>query len=150
MTLADVFVAGFHLLFAALWTGSVLFVTLAVLPVARDGTIDSEPLSRLTDRFVWIARGSALGTLLTGAHQAATLYTVDGLLETTRGHLVLGMVLLWLLLAAFSEIAAARLSGGTADRKVRTPAANARPFLLAASLVAVLLLFDAGALAAPW
>ncbi|WP_135663208.1 CopD family protein [Halorhabdus rudnickae] len=150
MTPADAFVAGIHLLFAALWTGSVLFLTLAVLPIARDGTLDSEPLSRLTTRFVWIARAGALVTLLTGAHQAATSYTADGLLETTQGHLVVGMVVLWFILAALSEIAAARLSDGTAERKVRTPATNARPFLLAASIVAVLLLLDAGALAAPW
>jgi len=148
MTLADVLVAGLHLLFAALWTGSVLFLTLAVLPIARDGTLDSEPLDRLTARFAWIARAGALMTLLTGAHRAVTLYSVDGLLETTQGHLVLGMVVLWLALAALSEIAAARLSAGTAEDKVRTPAANARPFLLAASIVAVLLLFDAGALTA--
>ncbi|WP_136687694.1 CopD family protein [Halorhabdus amylolytica] len=150
MTLADVLVAGLHLLFAALWTGSVLFLTLAVLPIARDGTLDSEPLSRLTAGFTWIARAGALVTLLTGAHQAATLYTVDSLLDSTRGHLVLGMVVLWFTLAALSEVAAARLSDGTAEQKVRTPAANARPFLLAASIVAILLLFDAGALAAPW
>jgi len=65
---------------------------------------------------------------------------------TTGGHLVLGMVLLWFLLAGLSEVGAAKLSDGAADRKVRTPAAEARPFLLAASVVAVLLLLDAGAL----
>ena len=149
MTLADAVVAGLHLLFAAVWTGSVLFVTLGVLPIARDGTLDSEPLARLTERFVWIARAGALVTLLTGAHQAATL-SADTLFESPRGHLVIGMVVLWLALAALSEIAAARLSAGTAERKVRTPAATARPFLLAASIVAVLLLLDAGALSAPW
>ncbi|MFB6202394.1 MAG: CopD family protein [Halorhabdus sp.] len=149
MELIEALVTGVHLLFASLWTGSVLFVTLAILPIARDGTLDSAPLARLTDRFVWITRTSVFVTLLSGAHQAMAL-TVDGLFETTRGHLVIGMVVLWLALAALSEIAASRLADGTAERKVRTPAANARPFLLVASILAVLLLFDAGALAVSW
>lgn len=150
MTLVDIVVSGLHLLLAALWAGSVFFLTFAVLPLARDGTIDSEPLARLTGRFKWIARTGALVTLLTGAYQASTGYEIQHFLESTRGHLVVGMVVLWVALAALSEIGAARLAEGTAENKVRTPAAQARPFLLAASLVAVALLVDAGALAASW
>lgn len=150
MSLLDAGMAGLHLLFAALWTGSVLFVTLAVLPVARDGTLDSEPLARLTGSVAWIARSGAVVTLLTGAHRAATGYTIDSLLGTARGHLVGGMILLWIVLAACSEVAVARLANGAARNKVRTPAAEARPFLLAGSAVAVLLVLDAGALATTW
>ncbi|WEL16869.1 putative membrane protein [Halorhabdus sp. SVX81] len=149
MTLADVAVSSVHLLFAAVWTGSVVFMTIAVLPAAREGALDSEPLSRFTTQFKRIARASAVVTLLTGGHQAANGY-MDSLFSTTRGHLVVGMVVLWLTLAALSEIGAARLADGTDERKVRTPAADARPFFLAASVVAVALFVDAGALVAPW
>lgn len=149
MTLADVVVAGSHLLFAAVWSGSVVFMTVAVLPAAREGLLDSEPLAELTKQFKRIARAGALVTVLTGGHQAANGY-IDTLLSSTRGHLVLGMVALWLALAALSEIGAGRLTDGTDERKVRTPAADARPFFLAASVVAVALFLDAGALAAPW
>lgn len=149
MTFADVVVAGLHLLFAAVWAGSVVFMTVAVLPAARDGVLDSEPLARLTTQFKRIARAGAVVTVLTGGHQAATGY-METLFSSTRGHLVLGMVVLWLALAALSEIGAARLTDGTDQRKVRTPAADARPFFLAASVVAVALFADAGALAAPW
>lgn len=144
MSLADAVVAGLHLVFGAVWAGSVLFITFAVVPIARDGLLDSEPLARLTDRFKLIARSGATVTLLTGAHQAVTMYSVDGLLETTRGHLIVAMVVLWVALAALSEIGAGKLTDGTEKRKVRTPASEARPFLLAASAVAVLLLLDAG------
>lgn len=149
MSLADVVMAGLHLLFAAVWGGSVVFMTVAVLPAARDGVLDSEPLSRLTKQFKRIARAGAVVTLLTGGHQAATGY-MDTLFTSTRGHLVLGMVVLWFTLAALSEIGAGRLAEGTNERKVRTPAADARPFFLAASVVAIALFIDAGALAAPW
>ncbi|MFB6128788.1 MAG: CopD family protein [Halorhabdus sp.] len=149
MSLADVVVAGLHLLFAAVWGGSVVFMTLAVLPAAREGLLDSEPLAEFTKQFKRIARAGAVVTLLTGGHQAANGY-MDTLFSTTRGHLVLGMVVLWLALAALSEIGAARLADGTDERKVRTPAADARPFFLAASVVAVALFVDAGALAASW
>jgi uncharacterized membrane protein len=150
MALADALMAGLHVTFAALWTGSVLFVTFAVVPTALDGRIDSQPLSAITSRFRLITRASVLVTLLTGAHQAATGYTVDGLLSSPRGHLVVTMVVLWLVLAGLSEVGAAKLTDGAKRQKVRTPAAEARPFFLAASLVAVVLLLNGGALAAPW
>ena len=146
MELIDLTVAGVHLLFGGLWTGSILFVTVAVLPTARDGTIDSEPLARVTSRFTTIARSSALVTLATGAYWASA-YDVGKLVETTEGKLVVAMVLLWIGLGALSEIGAARLADGTDKRKVRTPATEARPFFLVGSLLAVALLLDAGALA---
>ncbi|WP_181684748.1 CopD family protein [Halorhabdus salina] len=149
MALTDALIAGLHMTFAALWTGSVLFVTVAVVPTALDGRIDSEPLAAIAGRFKLITRASVLVTLLTGAHQAATGYTVDGLLSTPQGHLVVSMVVLWLVLAGLSEVGAARLTDGTQRQKVRTPAANARPFFLAGSLVALLLLLNAGALGTP-
>jgi len=146
MGFVEAAVYGVHLLFAGLWSGSVLFVTFAVLPTARDGDIAPAPMELVTSRLKQISRASALLLLLTGGHLAATFYTSSSLVNTTRGNLVLVMVALWFLLAAFTEIAASKLSDGLAQQKIREPARNARPFLLAASLVAVLLLFDAGAL----
>lgn len=146
MGFVEAVVYGVHLLFAGLWSGSVLFVTLGVLPTAVDGDVNAAPMVTVTSRLKLISRTSALLLLLTGGHLAATFYPGTALLDTTRGNLVLAMVALWFLLAAFVEVGARELSDGFAEKKVRTPARNARPFFVAASLVAVLLLLDAGAL----
>ena len=146
MGFVEAAVYGVHLLFAGLWSGSVLFVTLGVLPTAVDGDVNAAPMVTVTSRLTQVSRASALLLLLTGGHLATTFYTGTSLLNTTRGNLVLVMVALWFVLAALVEIGASKLSDGFAEKKVRTPARNARPFFLAASLVAVLLLLDAGAL----
>lgn len=147
MALADVISAAIHVTFAGLWTGSVLFVTLGVLPLARNGDLNAAPLAGITGTLKTVSRASAVILLLTGAHRAATTYTADSLFGSTQGHLVLGMVVLWLVLAALVEIGAARLTDGTEADKVRAPAREATPILRGAALVAVLLLLDAGAIA---
>lgn len=147
MALADAVSATIHVAFAGLWTGTVLFVTLAVLPLAADGTLNARPLAALTGKLQTISRVSAVLLLLTGGHMAGTLYTVDTLTGSPRGHAVLAMVALWLALAALVEIGAGKLTHGTEADKVRTPAAEAKPYMQAAAVVAVLLLLDAGALA---
>lgn len=136
-----------HLLFAGVWAGAVVFVTLGVLPTARDGTANAEPLTAVVGKLTLVSRTSVVVVLLTGGHMAQSLYDVESLTGSTRGHLVLGMVALWLLLAALVEIGAGKLSDGLDEMKVRQPAREARPFLLAASVVAVLLLLDGGLLA---
>lgn len=146
MAIVDHAVGVLHMLVAALWTGSVFFVTVAVLPTARDGGIDADPFQRIAGRLTTVTRVSVLLLLLTGAHQAATLYTAETLTGDRRGHLVLGMVLLWLVLTGLVEVGTARLIEGTEQLKVRQPAAEARPFFLAASAVAVILLVVAGLL----
>ena len=147
MALLDTAVVSLHLLFAALWAGGVVFVTVAILPLARDGTMAPGPLGTVTDRLVWLSRLSALVLLLTGGHMAGTFYTAESLTGTTRGHLVLGMVVLWLVLAALVEVGGRELTDGTAREKVREPARDARPYLLAATVVALALLVDGGLLA---
>ena len=147
MALADAVSTTIHVAFAGLWTGSVLFVTLAVLPLARDGSINARPLESLAGTLRTVSRTSALLLFLTGGHMAGTAYTVERLTGTTRGYLVLAMLALWFVLAALVEIGTARLTDGTEADKVRAPAADATPFLQAAALVAVGLLLDAGALA---
>ena len=147
MALADAVSATIHVAFAGLWTGTVLFVVLAVLPLARNGTLNATPLASITGRLKTVSRLSAVLLFLTGGHLAGSLYTVERLTGTTRGYAVLAMIGLWLALAALVEIGAGKLTDGTEADKVRTPAAEATPYLQAAALVAVLLLLDAGALA---
>jgi uncharacterized membrane protein len=138
-----------HMLFAAALTGSVLYVALFVNPAAVAGDIGNEAFSRVTSGLSTVTRASAVVLLLTGGHQAGTLYTFETLAGTTRGHLVLGMLVLWLALTALVEIAGSKLREGLDAGKLRAPAREARPFLRAAAVLAVLLLVDAGLLAAP-
>jgi putative copper export protein len=135
-----------HLLVAAVWAGSVVFVTWAVLPLARDGRLDADPLSAVAGSLRWVSRVAAVLLLLTGGHLAAVSYSTSELIGSARGHLVLTMVVLWLALTGLVEVAAGRLTDGTERQKVREPAAKARPFLLAASVVALLLLAVGGLL----
>lgn len=137
-----------HLAVAAVWTGSVLFFTRAVLPLGYDGDVDPAALASSLGRLVTLSRLSAVVLLLTGGHMAGSLYTATSLLESTRGHVVLAMVALWLALAGLVEAGAGRMRDGLSAGKVREPARNGRPLFLAASAVAVLLLLDAGYLAA--
>lgn len=137
-----------HLLFGAVWAGAVVFATLAVLPLARDGVANAEPLARVVGKLRTLSRVSAVVVLASGGHLAGTGYTVGSLTGTTRGHLVLGMVALWFVLTVLVEVGGGKLASGFDEKKVREPAREARPFFLAGSLVAVLLLLDAGLLAA--
>ncbi|QPV63025.1 CopD family protein [Halosimplex litoreum] len=138
-----------HLVFGGVWTGSVVFVTFAILPLAQDGTANAEPLRSVVERLRWVSRASALVLLASGGHMAGTLYTVESLTGSPRGHLVLTMVALWLGLAALVEIGSSKLADGFDQKKVRQPARDARPFLLAASVVAAGLLVVGGLLASP-
>ena len=137
-----------HLLVGALWTGSVLFAAAAVLPTARAGEVRPEPLAAVFGRLTTLSRASAVVMLLTGGHMAAQLYTFGTLVGSTRGHLVLAMTLLWLVMAGLVEVGNARMSDGLDAKKVRSPAREAGRFYRGAGVVAVLLLVDAGLLAA--
>ncbi|WP_324662374.1 transporter [Haloarcula sediminis] len=146
MTLVDAAIYATHLVFAGLWSGTVLFTSYAVVPTAMGGDMQASALEAITGKLRTVSRASSVLLLLTGGHLAATRYTGESLFATGRGHLVLAMVALWFALAALVEIGASKLADGTAQQKVRQPAAEARPLLLAASVVAVLLLVDAGAI----
>ena len=138
-----------HTAFAALWSGSVLFVVAAVLPLAMDGELEPDAFGSVVSKLRWVTRVSALLMLVSGGHLAGTGYTVGSLTGTTRGYLVLVMVALWLGLAAAVEIGSARAQRGIDERKIREPARNARPFYLGASLLAVGLLVVSGLLGMP-
>lgn len=127
MAIADLVTATIHVLFAGLWTGSVMFVALAGLPAGG------------VDRLRLLSRTSALVLLLTGGHLAAARYGGGALTGTARGWAVIAMVVLWLALGGLVEVAASRHEDGG-------PAAAA-PLFRAGGAVAALLLVDAGLLA---
>jgi hypothetical protein len=147
MSLVNAGAYAVHLLFAGLWTGSVLFASYAVLPLARNGELNASPLGTVAGKLRTVSRTSALVLFLTGGHMAAQRYTVESL-TGSGGHLVLTMVVLWFLLAGLVEVGAGKLSDGTGKDKVREPAREARRLFQGASVVAVLLLLDAGLLVA--
>ena len=144
MSLVDAAIRTTHLLFAALWVGSVLFATLAVLPAARDGHLNADPLERIAGSLTTISRASAAVLFLTGGHMAATGYPGRNLLETTNGNLVLAMLGLWLVLAGLVEVGSSKLTDELQMKKVRAPAAQYLGLFRAASVVGILLLVDAG------
>ena len=146
MSLLDTAMATVHLLVGGLWTGSVLFFALAVLPTARSGDIRATSFESIIGRLTMGSRVSALLMFATGGHLAGTRYTVGTLFGSGRGHLVLTMLALWLVLTALVEIGQSRAKDGLEQKKVRTPAENAAPLYLGAGLVAVLLLVNAGLL----
>lgn len=136
-----------HLLFAGLWTGAVVFVTWALLPLARRGEIQPGPVRATVGNLRTLSRASALVLLLTGGHMAGAGYTTESLTGTTSGNLVLAMVALWFVLIALVEVGGGRLLGGLDEGKLREPARNATRLFQAAALVSLLLLVVAGALA---
>lgn len=137
-----------HLLFAGLWAGGAAFMAWGVVPLAGDSEIGVDPAGSLAGTFVAVSRLSALVMLATGAHMAATVYGVAGLTAGPRGYLVIAMVVLWLVLAALSEVGVSRFRGELDRRRVRTAAAHARPFFLGAAVVGVVLLLLGGYLVA--
>ena len=138
-----------HTAFAALWAGSVLFVVVAVQPLAMAGDIAPAAYGRIVSTLRRVTRASALLLFLSGGHMAATGYTVESLTGSSTGHLVLTMLGLWLALAATVEAGIARALRGVEQRKIREPARDARPFLIAAAVVAIALLVVAGLLGRP-
>jgi len=125
-----------------------VFVAWAVLPGAQSGAFDPAPLEPVISKLRTLTRVSAVVFLLTGGHLAGTQYTSESLFSTGSGHLVLTMLVLWLVLTGLVEVGSGKFLDGLDELKVREPAREARPFLLGGALVAVLLLVDAGLLAA--
>ena len=136
-----------HVAFAALWTGSVLFVTATVIPAGAAGDVGAEALSAIVGRLRTFTRVSALVLFLTGGHMAGTTYTVERLTGTGRGHLVLTMLVLWLVLAGLVEAGAGKLLSGVDAGKLREPVRDSRTLFHAAAAVSVLLLITGGVLA---
>ncbi|WP_435067450.1 transporter [Haloplanus sp. C73] len=146
MATIDTAINAIHLLFAGLWAGSVLFVARVVIPAARDGNLDATPLREMVGTLRTWTRVSSVVLFLTGGHLAGTRYTAETLLGSTRGYLVIAMVVLWLLLTGLVEMGSGRLVRGLDERKVREPAHSATPFFTAAAVAAVALLVIGGVL----
>ncbi|WP_049922212.1 hypothetical protein [Halopiger djelfimassiliensis] len=144
----DTFLAqAVHLVFAAIWAGSVFYVAFVVLPLARDGAFNTtKPLEAISGKLTLISRTSALVLLLTGGYLAESHYTSETLVNTPNGHLVLSMVALWLLLAGLVEVGAKRLEAGLNGKKLREPAADALGLYRAAAIVGIALLVVGGAI----
>jgi hypothetical protein len=147
MALLDTVVSVTHLLFASLWTGSVVFVAWAIPPLAAGGDLEPGPLGDIAASLRTTSRVSVLVLFVTGGHLAGTRHTVDSLLGSTTGWLVLAMLALWFVLAGLVEVGTGRLIDGTDREKVREPARRAKRPFQAATVVALLLLVDGGLIA---
>jgi len=132
-----------HVVFGAAWTGSTLAVALFVVPAARRGVLDAAPVEWIADRFTKLSVASVVAMLLTGGHLAGNLYTFESLAGSSRGHLVVGMTSLWLVLAGLSHVATSRLTAGD---DVQSAADGAAPWFGAAAVVSVAVLVLAGLL----
>lgn len=135
-----------HIVVAALWTGSVVFVTWGILPAARSGNFGAAAVEMIMGRLRILSRASAVvllvsGALLAGRYGSALMHTQDG-------HLILGMVVLWFLLIGFVELATKTVMDGLRDSAGTTAISSATNRFRAAGIVAILLLADAGLLSA--
>ncbi|RBI59488.1 hypothetical protein DMJ13_23080 [halophilic archaeon] len=144
-TLLDV-VLTVHTIFAALWTGGTFVLAGAVLPAARGDLLSKQALELITRRFWYLTIASVFLLLFTGGHLAGTLYTVESLQSTGRGHLVLTMVGLWLFLGVVLYGGFRQIASLTAEQTATAAATNAHPWFLSGSVISIALLTIAGLL----
>ncbi|MES3161664.1 MAG: transporter [Halorubrum sp.] len=149
MSLTHAVMWSLHVGFAILWTGSVLFVSIAIVPSATRGAVGQELLSTVVSRLRWITRIGALVFVATGGHMAGQLYTLDTLTGTGRGHTVLTMLVLWFLITGLVEVASSKTVAGL-DGNLAGAASDAKPFFYAAAGLSVALIVTAGLLANPF
>ncbi len=144
MSYADAGMIAIHLVFAAIWIGSVTYVTFAILPLARDGGLDREPLEHMISKVLWISRIGALALLISGSHLMGTggYFDTDQLLDTTQGLAVVAMVILWLALIVIVEIAGRRIRSGLGANLVREPARDGLKWFYVATAIGVALFVD--------
>jgi len=136
MAATETVVYALHLLFAGLWTGSVMYGAATLPGVANSVSVSDR--DSLVGTLRTISRASAAVLLLTGGYMLTLAGYTEGnaLTGTGQGHLVLAMVLLWFALAGLVEVAGGKLEDGE----------DAAGLLYGAAIVAVLLLLDASAL----
>ena len=138
-----------HTLFAGLWVGAVVLVTWKVVPRAKDGDATPGLLAGVAGGLSTLTRVGAVVFLATGGYMALTRYGTGGLLVPPRGHAVLAMAGLWVVMTGLVEAGTSRLAAAAAENKVRTGAREADALLKAASAVGVLLLCVGGYLVSP-
>lgn len=149
MTLVETASVALHVLVGAIWVGTIVFAVGAVLPLARDGTLNAAPLESIGGTLRWYTRLSAVFILGTGLHLIHARHTVDSLTGTGNGHLVLTMFALWLVTVGLVEAGAGRLVDGAAEQKVREPAREGGKFLKAAAVTGALILVVGALIGAP-
>lgn len=137
-----------HVLVGGIWVGAIVFVVTGVLPAARDGSLNAEPLASVAGHLRKVSRIAAVLILATGGHLAGTRYTAETLTGTGPGHLVLTMAGLWLVVTGLVEVGTGRLLDGAAERKVREPARHATRLLRVAALGGVAILVVAALIGA--
>lgn len=154
-----------HVLSGALWTGSVCYVAAFVVPTARRGGLSRAAFERTVDGVLQITRLTGVVLPITGGYQLWRLYGVETLLSTPRGWLVLVMGIAWGLTNGLVELGVLAVSREIGEVSLATyflerfemgsdgPGAAAsaetlRPYALAAAVCSVVLLVDAGLLAA--
>lgn len=150
MSLVDAGMIAVHLVFGAIWIGAVAFVTLGILPLARDGEFDRTPLRQVLSRLLWVSRVGALAMLVSGGYllTARGDYTdADVLLSTGPGQAVLAMVVLWLALIVILEVSVRRIRSGLDANLVREPARDGQRWFTVATVVGVALFVDGALLA---
>jgi hypothetical protein len=143
----------------------VLFVASLYLP--RRGGTTPDDIGWTLDRLLWVTRWTGVALPVTGLYQIWTLYPIPRLFGTTRGHLVLGMVLLWGVLNGVVEIGVYRartvdgsrpsfaaymsegvgVGGGLRTEYADEALAAVRPYLAGGTVLSVLLAVDAALLA---
>lgn len=138
-----------HTAFAAVWVGSVVFVTLVVLPLAQQSELSPAAFGSVVSKLQWVTRISALLSFVTGGHLAGTQFTLGSLTGTTEGYLVVTMLALWIGLVAVIEIGSAKATRGIENEKVREPARNAKPFYRVGVVLGAGLLLVAGLIGTP-
>lgn len=138
-----------HLIFGAVWVGSIAFFTFGVLPLARDGNLERQSFRAMIGRIVWISRISALAMLVSGSHLMGTreYFDTDVLLETSPGLAVLVMILLWLSLIVIVELSTRRMKSDVDANLIRQPAKAGLSWFYAATVIGVLLFVDGAILA---
>lgn len=156
-----------HVLSAAFWTGSALYVVYAVLPGARSGQLPVAAFVDSMHRLLLITRWTGVVLPITGFYLIWVLYTpLEVLVTTTRGWAVLSMLGLWGIMNTAIELGVLRMrrrvdtvgfgqymsEGFPADglNKNLTAAeleSDGRPYLLGSAVCAILLLCNAALLA---
>ncbi len=154
-----------HVLSALFWIGAVVFVTYLYVPARAEDAPDD--LGWTLDRLLRVTRWTGLALPVSGLYQVWVLYPLPRLLGTTRGHLVVGMFLLWGVMNGLVEVGVYRArtvdgsrpsigaymsdgvyaDGGLPRDYADEALAAVRPYLAGGTLLSVLLGVDAALLA---
>lgn len=147
MATIDTAMVAVHLVFGAIWVGSVTFTTFVILPLARDGDLDRSPLETSLSRLQLISRIGALAIVISGLQLMGTgdYFDTAVLLETTRGLAIIAMIVLWFLFITILEISTRRIKSGLGANLLREPARDGLTWFYVATAIG-LLLFVIGAM----